>query len=274
MLRVPVGRGSPKTIQEHDMAGELLSERRGDVLWLTLNRPDMHNALNAALTRALVEAFGAASTDGTLRAVVLTGAGERTFCSGADLKESAGGMFQSDKGTNPIADVLRAIEACDKLVIARINGSVLAGGMGLIAASDLAYAADHAKFGLPEVRVGVFPMMVTTKLLQQIPRRRLQEMAYLGEGISAVTAEDCGLINRTVPAAELDGLIADILNRLGQNSPAALSTGKQAIVEMQDMAQPERLAFAERKIAELGASPDAREGRAAFAEKRKPRWAE
>lgn len=256
------------------MAGELLCERRGDVLWLTLNRPDVHNALNAALTGALVDAFAAASADEALRSVVLTGAGERSFCSGADLKDSAGGMFQSDRGTNPIADVLRAIETCSKLVIARINGAALAGGMGLVAASDLAYAVDHAKFGLPEVRVGVFPMMVATKLMQQIPQRRLQELAYLGESIGSKAAQECGLIDRAVPAAELDGLIADVLAKLRQNSPGALSAGKQALLEMRDMARSDRLAFAERQIAELGASPDAREGRAAFAEKRKPRWAE
>jgi enoyl-CoA hydratase/carnithine racemase len=257
-----------------EMAGELLSERRDDVLWLTLNRPEVHNALNAALAGALVEAFSAASADAGLRAVVLTGAGERTFCSGADLKESAGGMFQSNAGSNPIGNVLRAIETCERLVIARINGSVLAGGMGLLATCDLAYTADHARFALPEVRVGVFPMMVATRLLSQIPRRRLQEMAYLGESISAQAAEECGLVNRAVPAVALDGVIVDVLAELRQNSPAAISAGKRTILEMQDMALADRLAFAEAKIAELGDSPDAREGRAAFAEKRKPRWTE
>lgn len=255
------------------MAGELLSDRRGDVLWLALNRPEVHNALNMSLTEALVDAFKAASADETLRAVVLTGAGERSFCSGADLKESAGGMFRSESGANPIANVLRAIEACGKLVIARINGSALAGGLGLVAACDLAYAVDHAKFGLPEVRVGVFPMMVATKLLRQISKRRLQEMAYLGESFSAAEAERYGLINRVVPAGELDAAINDVLAKLRQNSPAALAAGKAAILEMQDMTQPDMLAFAEWKIAELGDSPDAQEGRAAFAEKRRPRWA-
>ena len=117
-------------------------------------------------------------------------------------------------------------------------------------------------------------MMVSAKLMQQIPRRRLQELAFLSESISAEVAEDCGLINRAVPAAELDGMIAEVLAKLRQNSPAALAEGKQAFLAMQDMPQPDRLAFAERKIAELGASPDAREGRLAFAEKRKPRWVE
>jgi len=256
------------------MTDVLLSERREAVLWLTLNRPEAHNALNAALTGALVEAFEAASADEGLRAVVLTGAGERTFCAGADLKENAGGMFASASGSNPIGNVLRAIRSSTKLVICRVNGSALAGGLGLVAACDLAYAADHARFGLPEVRVGVFPMMVASELLSRIPRRRLQEMAYLGEAISATDAERYGLINRAVPAHALDGTIDDALAKLRLNSPAALAAGKKAMFEMQDMTATDGLAYAERMIAELGDSADAREGRAAFAGKRKPRWAE
>jgi methylglutaconyl-CoA hydratase len=260
-------------MREFDMADELLSERRGDVLWLTLNRPEVHNALNAAMTEALVAAFDDASKGGTLRAVVLTGSGERTFCSGADLKESAGGMFRSVDGSNPIGNVLRAIQNCSKLVLARVNGSALAGGLGLVAACDLAYAADQAKFGLPEVRVGLFPMMVTTLIINQMPRRRFQEMVYLGDPIDAAEAQQYGLINQAVPANRLDRTIEDVLARFMLNSPAAISAGKKAIVDMQDMAQPEMLAYAERMIAALGDSQDAREGRAAFTEKRKPRWA-
>lgn len=254
------------------MTDELLVERRGRVLWLTLNRQNVHNALNAALVEALVAALNAASIDETLRAVVLTGAGERSFCSGADLKESAGAMFSSKDGANPIAEVLRAIETCSRPVIARINGSVLAGGIGLVAACDLTYAAEHAKFGLPEVRVGLFPMMVAAKLLPVMDLRRLQEMAYLGEGFTAAAAEACGLITRCVPSAELDAVLSGVLVALDQGSPAAIQAGKQALREMRDMDGRDRLAFAERAIANLSDTTEAREGRTAFAEKRKPRW--
>lgn len=254
------------------MTDELLVERRGKVLWVTLNRPEVHNALNATMVEALVEALEAASTDDTLRAVVLTGSGERSFCSGADLKESAGGMFRSKDGANPIADVLRAIEACSRLVIARINGSTLAGGIGLIAACDLAYAAEHAKFGLPEVRVGLFPMMVAAKLMPIMDLRRLQEMAYLGEGFSAAAAESCGLITRCVPQAELDTALSAALATLDQGSPMAIKAGKQALREMRHMNGGDVLAFAERAIADLSDTAEAREGRTAFSEKRKPWW--
>lgn len=255
------------------MADELLHERRQDVLWLTLNRPEVHNALNAAMTEALTDAIRAASGDGSLRAVVITAAGDRSFCSGADLKESAGGMFLSRNGTNPIADVMRAIESCDKPVIARINGRVLAGGLGLVAACDLAYAADHAEFGLPEVRVGLFPAMVAAKLLAKIPLGGLQEMAYLGQPISAAQAIRLGLVNRTAPLAELDGLIEEVLAKLRQNAPGAIAAGKAALLAMRDMPPDERLAFAEGAIAAISGSDEAREGRQAFAEKRPPVWA-
>ncbi|MCZ4429911.1 enoyl-CoA hydratase-related protein [Agrobacterium sp. SOY23] len=254
------------------MANELLSETHQDVLWLTLNRPEVHNALNAAMTDALTAAIRKASGDGGLRAVVITAAGDRSFCSGADLKESAGGMFLSRDGTNPIADVMRAIEGCDKPVIARINGRVLAGGLGLVAACDLAYAADHAEFGLPEVRVGLFPAMVAAQLLAKIPMNRLQEMAYLGLPITAVEAHRLGLINRVVPSAELDGVVEAVLALLRQNAPGAIAAGKTALQTMRRMPSRERLAFAEGVIATISGSDEAQEGRLAFAEKRKPLW--
>jgi len=253
------------------MAEELLVEPRGSALWLTLNRPDRHNAINAAMTAALVETLGKGSTDAGVRAIVLTGAGERTFCSGADLKEQSS-MFASAGGSNPIGNVLRAIQACDKPVIARLNGSALAGGLGLVAACDLAYAVDHAKFGLPEVRVGVFPMMIATRLMHQIPERRFREMAYLGETIDASEAERYGLVNRAVPAADLDVLIHSVLDKLMLGAPGAITAGKRALFEMRDIAEAEKLMHAERLIAMLGDSAEAREGRAAFAEKRKPGW--
>ncbi|CAH0131460.1 enoyl-CoA hydratase [Agrobacterium sp. ATCC 31749] len=254
------------------MADELLHDTRQDVLWLTLNRPEVHNALNAAMTEALTDAIRAASGDGSLRAVVITAAGDRSFCSGADLKESAGGMFLSRNGTNLIADVMRAIESCDKPVIARINGRVLAGGLGLVATCDLAYAADHAEFGLPEVRIGLFPAMVAAKLLAKIPLGGLQEMAYLGQPITAAEAKGLGLVNRTAPLAELDGLIEEVLAKLRQNAPGAVAAGKAALLAMRDMPSDERLAFAEGAIAAISGSNEAREGRQAFAEKRPPKW--
>ena len=158
-------------------------------------------------------------------------------------------------------------------MIGRINGSALAGGLGLISACDLAYAADHARFGLPEVRVGVFPLMVSVPLLRQVPRRKLEEMAYLGATLDAGEAEACGLVNRSIPAADLDARIADILDMIRQNAPGATAFGKRALGELEEMDVADGLARAEVMIATLSAAEEAREGRRAFAEKRKPAWA-
>ena len=254
------------------MADELLVERRGPALWLTLNRPERHNALNVAMTTSLIEALSRVSTDPDIRAVVLTGAGDRTFCSGADLKEG-GRMFRSEDGTNPVANVLRAIQNCAKPLIARINGSALAGGFGLVAACDLAYAADHARFGLLEVRVGVFPMMIATRLIHQVPERRLRELAYLGETIGVEEAVRWNVINRAVAADGLDAAIDSVIATLTLAAPAALAAGKKALYDIADLDRHSALAFAERAIAMLGDSAEAAEGREAFTEKRKPDWA-
>ncbi|MCB1447971.1 MAG: enoyl-CoA hydratase/isomerase family protein [Rhizobiaceae bacterium] len=254
------------------MADELLAETRGSALRLTLNRPERHNALNLAMTDALVAALASASADPAIRAVVLTGAGDRTFCSGADLKEGAR-MFRSEDGSNPIGNVLRAIQGCGKPVIARVNGSALAGGFGLVAACDLAYAADHVRFGLPEIRVGIFPMMIATRLLRQVPERRLREMAYLGETIGAAEAERWNVVNGVAPAGALDGMVEAVLDKLRLGAPRAMAAGKQALFALGDLALEPALLHAERTIAALAESDEASEGRAAFAEKRKPAWA-
>ena len=254
------------------MAEELRVERRGPALWLTLNRPERHNALNVAMTDALLAALSDASADAATRAVVLTGSGDRTFCSGADLKEGSR-MFRSEDGSNPIGNVLRAIQNCAKPVIARINGSALAGGFGLVAACDLAFASDHARFGLPEIRVGVFPMMIATRLVHQVPERRLRELTYLGETVGAAEAMQWNIVNRVSPASELDGLVDDALAKLMLGAPDALAAGKKALFDIPELGREEALAYAERAIAILGEGIEAAEGRAAFAEKRKPGWA-
>lgn len=253
------------------MAEELRVERRGPALWLTLDRPARHNALNVAMTDALVHALSEASTDPAIRAVVLTGAGDRTFCSGADLKEGSR-MFRSEDGTNPIGNVLRAIQACPRPVVARINGSALAGGFGLVAACDLAYAADHARFGLPEVRLGLFPMMIATRLVHQVPERRLRELAYLGDTIGTDEALRWNIVNHAVPAAELDGLIDRVIDKLVLAAPHAAAAGKAALSDIADLGREAAMVYAERAISALGGGAEAAEGRAAFGEKRMPAW--
>ncbi|ODV42966.1 enoyl-CoA hydratase [Cupriavidus sp. UYMMa02A] len=253
------------------MSESIIVERRDNALWLTLNRPDAHNALNRTMTAQLADAFRVAAGDDAIRAVVLTAAGDRTFCAGADLKGDAGSTFATGRAENPLVQVYRAMRACHKPIIGRINGSALGGGLGLVSACDLALAAEHARFGTPEVKVGVFPMMITTYLIRQF-RAPLLGDGLLGESLSAAEAERYHLINRAVPAGELDRHVADVFARLEANSPNALRLGKQALDLMQDMSVDQTLAYAELMIERLAGSEEAREGMAAFAEKRKPRW--
>jgi enoyl-CoA hydratase/carnithine racemase len=157
-------------------------------------------------------------------------------------------------------------------IIARVNGACVAGGMALLGLCDIAIAADHARFGLPEVKVGVFPMQVLVFLRGMIGSRHLNELCLTGELITAARAAEIGLVNRVVPAGELDGAVDALLGKLAAASPAAVKRGKQAIFAMEVMSFSEALPFAEAQIALASRSSDAEEGLAAFNEKRPPRW--
>ena len=157
-------------------------------------------------------------------------------------------------------------------IIARINGHCVAGGMGLLAMADMAVAADHAKFGLPEVKVGVFPMLVTSVLKDLIPPRQLSELALTGEFIMAKDALGIGLLNYVVLAAELDEKVTWLVNRLVDKSPTGIRRGKYAMQRASSMSFEEALAYLESQIAIMALTEDAAEGRKAFIEKRPPVW--
>jgi len=194
--------------------------RRQDArLVLTIDRPERRNALNADVIGALREALQRTKSDDTLRAVVLTGAGDEAFCAGADLGANA---FEFDYATptNAYSDLLRMARTLDVPLIARVNGACMAGGMGLLAMCDLAIAAPHAVFGLPEAKVGVFPMQVLAVLQAQVPQRFLTQLCLTGDPIDAARAREVGLVNEVAP--DLDGALERLLSRVLANSPTAL----------------------------------------------------
>jgi enoyl-CoA hydratase/carnithine racemase len=248
-------------------------DRRGAVLWVWIDREPRRNALNPAVIAGIAEAVDMAQGDPTIRAIVLTGVGERAFCAGADL--SAGtSTFQAapDEPTTDFGRLARKVRACGVPIIARVNGACVAGGMGLMALCDIAIAADHARFGLPEVKVGVFPMQVLVFLRAMIGARHINELCLTGELITAARAAEIGLVNRVAPPGGLDDAIASLLLTLSAASPSAVRRGKQAIFAMEAMGFAEALAFAEAQIALTSRSADAEEGLAAFNAKRPPRW--
>jgi enoyl-CoA hydratase/carnithine racemase len=164
------------------------------------------------------------------------------------------------------------VRYCGVPLIARVNGACVAGGMGLMGLCDLAVAADHARFGLPEAKVGVFPMQVLVYLRAILSARHINELCLTGELIGAARAAEIGLINEAAPADALDARIEALVGRIAAGSPMALRRGKAVIAAMETMAFEEALSFAEAQIALASRSTDAAEGLAAFNEKRKPNW--
>lgn len=252
---------------------DLLASRDGDVLWLTLNRPARRNALTDGVLSGLADMFLRAGSDDSLRAIVLTGAGDKAFCAGADLTPGDT-PFQPDfsRLTLPLGKLARAVHDCHIPVIGRINGVCVAGGMGLFGLCDMAIATDDARFGMPEVKVGIFPMQILTMLRDLIPPRFLNEMCMTGKLLDAQAAASMGLLNKVVPRAELDGAVAALLADIMAVSPIAVRRGKYAMRAVESMSFHEMMAFTETSISAMIQTADAREGLAAFNERRPPNW--
>ena len=252
---------------------ESRTERRGQSLWIWIDREERRNAINKSVIQGIRRAVIESEQDDTLRCIVLTGVGRKAFCAGADL---SGGTDAFTLGLDePMTDfgkLARVVRNLGVPIIGRINGDCVAGGMGLMALCDLAVVADHARFGLPEAKVGVFPMQVLVFLRSMIGARHINELCLTGELIGAARAREIGIANYVVPFAELDARIDALVTQLGSMSPVALRRGKFAIAAMETMAFAEALAFAETLISVTALTADAAEGLAAFNERRPPRW--
>ncbi|QCK85507.1 enoyl-CoA hydratase/isomerase family protein [Phreatobacter aquaticus] len=244
----------------------------GPVLTITINRPDKRNAINADVLAGIAAGYKQAHADPAIRVIVLTGTGDKAFCAGADLQPGRGMGFGQDRPNSDYADLLRLSQNATKPSIARVNGACMAGGMGLLCMTDMAVAADHVVFGLPEVKVGVFPMQVLSLLQDMVPRRLVAEWCLTGEPFTPAEAVSAGLINYAVPAQDLDAKVAWLANRLIDKSPMAISRGKYAMRAIRAMSFDEAIAYTEAQIALTAQTADAKEGMAAFAEKRKPNW--
>ena len=254
------------TLTSHDLHVEL----RGPVLWLTITREARRNAMSHSVLAGMAAAISAAQTDRSVRAIVVTGAGDKAFCAGADLQNAQAFTTDYSEPLGHLAQLLRAAKASYVPLIARVNGACMAGGMGLLSMCDMAVAAEGAVFGLPEVKVGVFPAQVLSVLQHLIPRRTLVEMCITGEPISSAQALAYGLVNYV--DADLDAKLQWLLARLLDKSPAAVRRGLYTMKKMETMAFEESMAFTESQIALFTLTEDAREGQAAFQEKRPPQW--
>jgi methylglutaconyl-CoA hydratase len=247
---------------------QVRSERSGPVATITLDSPANANALSSTLVGQLRAALDEALTDPGVRVIVLTGAG-RVFCSGADLKEALAGPMAA---AGLLAEVISALREGGKPVVCRVNGSVRAGGIGLVAACDLAIATVTATFAFSEVRIGAAPAVISVPCLRRMPSRAAAEYFLTGEVFGAARAAEIGLLTRAVAAEDLDAETDRYVGMLLRGAPGALAATKEILRDIGAGPIGEELTRMSALSSRLFSSDEAREGMTAFAEKRDPVW--
>lgn len=271
----------------HDGEPPVVYAASGRIARITLNRPAQRNALSADVTAGLLAAFARAASDDAARVIVLTGAGEKAFCAGGDLSDLArlgdahagaggsggpGGTGDPESAPSDAVRLFSAFRDLGKPVIARLAGHALGGGLGLAVSCDLAIAADDVKLGTPEIKVGLWPMMIMAVLNRNIAPKHAFKLYYTGEPISAAEAVRIGLITEAVARGDLDRRVDELAGLIAEKSPAALRLGRAAFFDIEGRSLPQQLAYLHGQLAVLAATSDAREGIAAFLEKRAPRF--
>jgi enoyl-CoA hydratase/carnithine racemase len=241
---------------------------------VTLNRPEQRNALSGELLAELVEAMKRARDDEEVKAVVLTGAGEKVFCAGADLGGFAADvpLIAKHYASDLFLEFFRLMPKLGKPSLCAANGHVLAGGMGLALSCDLVIAREGATFGTPEINVGAFPYMIMAVIYRNVPRKKVNEMMLLGGRLSAEEAVDYGLANKVVPAKDFQSAVDDWATKLASKSPVLMRLGHDAMYRQQDMAVDDALEFLRSQLSLTFSTEDILEGVQAFFEKREPKW--
>lgn len=256
----------------------VLTERVGHTLIVTINRPEIRNAINLATHMGVGAALDEADADTEIRSVIVTGAGDKSFCAGADLKAAARGesLMPTDPSTRGWGFAGYVEHQISKPTIAAVNGVALGGGTELVLASDLAIAADHATFGLPEVKRGVLAAAGgVIRLPRQIGSKRAMELLLTGDAISAEEALELGLINQIVPAEKLLDAALALAERINVNAPLSVQASKRiakGIAHGQIADEDEGWVLTRAEQMQLRRSHDYKEGPRAFAEKRTPQW--
>jgi enoyl-CoA hydratase/carnithine racemase len=252
----------------------VLVDLDGQRATITLNKPDQRNPLGGGMLKDLLRAFTWARQEDDARVVVLTGAGDKAFCAGADLSSfnPDENEVQRHLGRHLFVELFSLMQDLGKPIVGRINGHALAGGMGLATSCDILIASDNATFGTPEINVGVWAMMIQAVLVRNLPRKVLLEMLMLGERIDAARAKEIGLVSRVVPLAELDAAVADVATRLAKKSPIIMRLGRDAFYRTQDMEFRAALEYLQAQLSLVTLTEDTKEGVMAFFEKREPEF--
>jgi enoyl-CoA hydratase/carnithine racemase len=241
---------------------------------IALDQPDTRNALSDELLGDLIAALQAARDDDAVRCVVLTSTHDRVFSAGANLAGFAADVPLVHKhfGTERFPQLFRLLGELGKPSICAANGHVLAGALGIALACDLIIAREGARFGTPEINVGVFPFMIMALIYRNVGRKKTNELLLLGDQISAEEAHRIGIVNRVVPAEEFDAAVAEWAEKLAAKSPLMMRLGKDAMFRQQDMAFADAIDFLRSQLTIAFSTEDIQEGVKAFFEKREPEW--
>lgn len=252
----------------------VLLEKSGYRANIIINRPDKRNALNAQTIAELVMAFEDCKNDTNTRVIVLSGAGDKAFCAGADLAETlqAVNEYQRYVQRENFIHLFNMLPKLGKPIIASVQGLALAGGCGLAASCDFVIASDKARFGTPEINVGLFPMMISAILIRNLGRKKAFDLMFTGRQIEANEAERIGLVTRVVNADELTTEVDRLAQDLASKSPAILKLGKDALYNADSMPFKEALEYLSTMLTMSILTEDSKEGLTAFVEKRQPEW--
>jgi enoyl-CoA hydratase len=244
------------------------------VATIALDQPETRNALSAELLGELTAALEKARDDPAVRCVVLTSTHERIFSAGANLGGFAAEvpLIHKHFATERFPRVFRLLGELGKPSICAANGHVLAGALGIVLACDLVIAKQDARFGTPEINVGLFPFMIMALLYRNVPRKKVAELMLLGEQVSATEAERIGIVNRVVAPDEFDSAVSEWALKLAGKSPALMKLGKDAMFRQQDMVLADALDFLRSQLTIAFSTEDVQEGVKAFFEKREPEW--
>ncbi len=251
-------------------------EAKDKVATITLSREERRNAISPTMMTELLDVFKKYDDDPSVVAIVLTGAGSKVFCAGADFAESMGtttSFLDRYEGQRSFAELFKIIRGLKKPLLGRINGHALGGGLGLAAACDIVIAADDCCFGTPEINVGLFPYIIMATLIRFTSApKRLLEIMLTGERVDAKEAQELGLVNYVVPREQLDVKVDEVAKKIANKSPAILRLGRRAFYTMRDMEYEKALEYLASMLAINTMAEDVAEGIAAFLEKREPLW--
>jgi enoyl-CoA hydratase/carnithine racemase len=250
---------------------QVLVTVEGRVATVTLNRPEQRNPLSATMLGDLASALRWCEQESEVRVVILTGAG-KSFCAGADLASFDGDMSHLERyrSRDRFVELFLLMAELGKPIVGRINGHALAGGLGLACACDMLVAVDTATFGLPEINVGIWPMMIQAILSRNIPRKVLLEMEMLGDRWTATQLQSVGVINRVVSHDQLDSTVNEIAEQLAKKSPVAMRLGRDSFYRQQDMDFRAAFHYLHGQFLMVSQTEDSKEGIKAFFEKREP----